>query len=60
MLDLSASVLRDAANLEEIHFWRGKALLGLGQKEKARAEFALAVQLNAHYAAAKAALAAIA
>jgi tetratricopeptide (TPR) repeat protein len=60
MLDLSTPVLKDAANLEEIHFWRGKALLGLGQKEKARAEFALAVQLNAHYAAAKAALAAIA
>ena len=59
IFDLSAPMLKDANNVEEIHFWRGKAWLGLAQTEKARAEFALAVQFNAHYSDAKKALAAL-
>ena len=59
ILDLSAPVLKDANKVEEIHYWRGRAWLGLGHKEKAKAELALAVQLNAHYAEAKALLASL-
>ncbi|MEP7198983.1 MAG: C39 family peptidase, partial [Chloroflexota bacterium] len=54
MLDLSAPMLKDAGTVEEIHFWRGKAYLALGDKQNARAELALAVQLNARYADARA------
>jgi tetratricopeptide (TPR) repeat protein len=53
IFDLSAPVLKDANNVEELHFWRGKAWLALDQKDKATAEFTLAVQLNAHYTEAR-------
>ena len=59
IFDLSAPVLKEANNVEEIHFWRGKAWLGLGEKENAKSELALAVQFNAHYAEAKVVLASI-
>ena len=59
IFELSAPVLKDADNIEEIHYWRGMAWLGLGQKEKAKAELAIAVQLNARYVDAQKELAAL-
>jgi tetratricopeptide (TPR) repeat protein len=57
VLDVSAGVLAHTPNIEELHYYRGRAYLGLGDAEKARAEFELAVQYNPHYAAAVQALA---
>lgn len=57
ILDWTTPMLKETGNIEEVRFWRGKAYLALGQKQKAREEFALAVQLNAHYSDAKAMLA---
>jgi tetratricopeptide (TPR) repeat protein len=59
ILDLSAPILKEANNVEELHFWTGKAWLALGQKDKAVAAFTLAVQLNAHYSEPKEMLASI-
>ncbi len=59
VLDLSASVLAQTPNIEELHYYRGRAYLGLGDVDQARAEFELAVQYNPHYAEAIQALAAI-
>ncbi len=56
ILDFSGAMMKEASNIEEVRFWRGKAYLALGQKEKAREEFSLAVQFNAHYTEAKAML----
>ncbi len=50
VLDLSAGVLAHTPNIEELHYYRGRAHLGLGDVDKARAEFELAVQYNPHYA----------
>jgi len=49
VLDLSAGVLAHTPNIEELHYYRGRAYLGLGDADKARAEFELAVQYNPHY-----------
>jgi predicted double-glycine peptidase len=57
VLDLSAGILAQTPNLEELHYYRGRAYLGLGDADKARAEFELAVQYNLHYAEAIQALA---
>ena len=57
ILDMSAPMLKEASTIEEIRFWRGKAFLALGQKDKARTELVTAVQLNARYTEAKALLA---
>ena len=57
VLDLSAGVLASTPNIEEVHYYRGWAYLGLGDAEKARAEFELAVQYNPHYTEAVQALA---
>ena len=48
-MDLSAGVLAHTPNIEELHYYRGRAYLGLGDADKARAEFELAVQYNPHY-----------
>jgi tetratricopeptide (TPR) repeat protein len=50
VLDLSAGVLAHTPNIEELHYYRGRAYLGLDDVGKARAEFELAVQYNPHYA----------
>jgi len=57
VLDLSAGVLAHTPNIEELHYYRGRAYLGLGDADKARAEFELAVQYNPHYTEAIQALA---
>jgi len=57
VLDLSAGVLAHTPNIEELHYYRGRAYLDLGDAEKARAEFELAVQYNPHYIEAVQALA---
>lgn len=43
-------------NLEESDYWRGRALLGLGRTEEARASFARALEFNPHFEPARAAL----
>lgn len=50
VLDLSAGILAHTPNIEELHYYRGRAYLALGDADKARAEFELAVQYNPHYA----------
>jgi hypothetical protein len=57
VLDLSAGVLAHTPNIEELHYYRGHACLGLGDVDNARAEFELAVQYNPYYAEAVQALA---
>jgi len=55
-LALSAEVLPMVSDIEEIHYQRGLAYLGLGEKEKARAEFELALKYNPNFSRAKEAL----
>ncbi len=57
ILDLAAYNLRTAANLEESHYFRGRALLALGQLAQARQAFQTALRYNAHFAPAAEALA---
>jgi tetratricopeptide (TPR) repeat protein len=57
ILDLAAYNLRTAANLEESHYFRGRALLALGQPAQARQAFQAALRYNAHFAPAAEALA---
>jgi len=53
---LSAEVLATVSDIEEIRYQRGLAYLGLGEKEKARAEFELALKYNPNFSQAKEAL----
>lgn len=53
---LSAEVLAMVSDIEEIRYQRGLAYLGLGEKEKARAEFELALKYNPNFSQAKEAL----
>lgn len=53
---LSAEVLAMVSDIEEIRYQRGLAYLGLGEKEKARAEFELALKYNPSFSRAKEAL----
>jgi len=57
VLALSEGIVAEAPDIEEIRYQRGLAYLGLGDVEKARAEFELAVQYNPRYAEAQEALA---
>jgi tetratricopeptide (TPR) repeat protein len=56
VLSLSEEVLAQAPDIEEIRYQRGLAYLGLGEVEKAKTEFELAVQYNPNYAEAAQAL----
>jgi tetratricopeptide (TPR) repeat protein len=49
VLSLSEEVLAQAPDIEEIRYQRGLAYLGLGEVEKAKTEFELALQYNPHY-----------
>ena len=57
VLSLSEEVLAQAPDVEEIRYQRGLAYLGLGEMEKAKTEFELAVQYNPNYTMAVQALA---
>ncbi|WP_345459343.1 C39 family peptidase [Deinococcus carri] len=56
VLRLTNAVLRDAPAHEEAHYWRGRALAGLGRTVEARAAYREALRLRPGYAAARAAL----
>jgi len=57
VLSLSGEVLAQAPDIEEIRYQRGLAYLGLGEGEKAKTEFELAVRYNPNYTMAIQALA---
>ncbi len=56
VLALTAPVLQRMPNIEELHFYRGEAFRGLGDVERARAEFELALKYHPGYERAEAAL----
>ena len=49
VLSLTAANLQQANDLEESHFYRGRALEAMGQAAAARAEYQAALRLNAKY-----------
>ncbi|MDV6373006.1 C39 family peptidase [Deinococcus arenicola] len=53
VLRLTNAVLRDIPAHEEMYYWRGRALAGLGQTAKAGAAYREALRLRPGYAAAK-------
>lgn len=57
VLDLAAANLRNADNLEESHYWRGRALAAGGDLEAARESYERCLELNPHYTRAAEALA---
>lgn len=57
VLDLTAQVLEQTTSIEEIHYWRGRALAASGDYDGARTSFAQALALNPGFAPAAAALA---
>jgi tetratricopeptide (TPR) repeat protein len=59
VMALANANLQQANDLEESHYYRGRALQAQGQLAAARAEFQTAVKLSPRYAAAVAALAAL-
>jgi hypothetical protein len=56
ILDATTPQMKLLDLIEEVHYWRGMAYGALGQAERAREEFAAAVQLNPNYADARAKL----
>jgi tetratricopeptide (TPR) repeat protein len=56
MLSLADAVLAATTSIEEIHYWRGLALAGLGDEAAARAAWQAALDLNPAYAPAQAVL----
>jgi len=59
VLSLSRKVIASAPDIEEVHYQRGLAYMGLGEVEKAEEEFKLALKYNPNYAKASEALAAL-
>jgi tetratricopeptide (TPR) repeat protein len=59
VLSLSGEVLAQAPDIEEIRYQRGLAYLGLGEVEKAKTEFELAVRYNPNHTMAIQALASL-
>jgi len=59
VLSLSEEVLTQAPDIEEIRYQRGLAYLRLGEVEKAKTEFGLAVRYNPNYTMAIQALASL-
>ncbi len=57
VLDLTASVLAQTTSIEEIHYWRGRALAVAGDMAGAQASFTQALALNPNFAPARDALA---
>ncbi|WP_235692410.1 tetratricopeptide repeat protein [Deinococcus aquaedulcis] len=56
VLRLTAAVLRSVPTHEEAHYWRGRALMGLGRTTQAQAAFREALRLRPGYTAARQAL----
>lgn len=56
VLDLTASVLAQTGSIEEIHYWRGRALAAQGDLAGAQASFSQALALNPDFAPAREAL----
>jgi tetratricopeptide (TPR) repeat protein len=56
VLDLTASVLAQTGSIEEIHYWRGRALAAQGDIAGAQASFSQALALNPDFAPAQDAL----
>ncbi|EYB67351.1 Peptidase C39 [Deinococcus phoenicis] len=56
VLRLTGAVLRDAPAHEEAHYWRGRALAGLGRGAQAQAAYREALRLRPGYGAARTAL----
>ena len=52
VLALADATLKTTTDVEELYFWRGRALAALGDTEGARQAFARAVALNPRFAAA--------
>ncbi|MGH2544619.1 MAG: tetratricopeptide repeat protein, partial [Ardenticatenaceae bacterium] len=59
VINLTSTTLSGADNLEESHFWRGRAYAALGQTDAARQDFQKAIRLNSNFSAAQEALAAL-
>lgn len=57
VLALTHANLRNAGNLEESHYWRGRVLLVLGKTDEARKAFERAVKYNPNFEEAKSVLA---
>jgi len=49
IIDSTTPQMKNLELIEEVHYWRGRAFLALGQKDRARESLAAAVQLNANY-----------
>jgi tetratricopeptide (TPR) repeat protein len=56
VLDLTASVLAQTSSIEEIHYWRGRALAAQGELAGAQAAFTQALALNPDFTPARDAL----
>lgn len=56
VITLATATLNVVANLEESHFWRGKAYLANGEVERARSDFQAALNYNPHFTPAMTAL----
>ncbi|MEP7199583.1 MAG: C39 family peptidase, partial [Chloroflexota bacterium] len=56
VLDLTAANLKQASDLEESHYYRGRALEALGKNDEAIKEYREALRLNKNYEAAAKAL----
>jgi len=56
VLALTGPVLEKMPNIEELHFYRGEAYRGLGDNERARQEYDLALKYHPGYIQAEAAL----
>ena len=57
VLALADETLEAAASVEEIHYWRGRALAALGQMDAARSALQQSLALNPTFAPAQEALA---
>lgn len=56
VLALADATLATTQDIEELHYWRGRALQALGETDAARAAFSRAVELNPFFVAAADAL----
>lgn len=57
VLRLTSGLLKDAPDLEEAQYWRGRALAALGRDDEARSAFRAALRLRPGYEASRVALA---
>ena len=57
VLRLTGGLLRDAPDLEEAHYWRGRALAALGREAESRTALQRALKLRPGYTAARVSLA---